>query len=96
VPEQFAKWIKSNAAIISVSVVLFVQIGSSIWWTAVLSQRVSDLERVVARNTILVDKIPTMEQQDGQIVKLLDKVAVALDRLNERLWQHQVETNQKK
>lgn len=92
VAKSLSRWLKYNAAVVSIAVVLFVQIGSSIWWTAVLSKRVEDLERIAAKHTVVVERIPVMEEQDKQILRLLDRVTQTLEKLNDRLWEHHLES----
>ena len=91
--EKALSWFRRNAALISLASALLLQGGATIWWTAVLSQRVSEVEQKVAKNTVLVDQIPVMQSRDDQIIKLLDKISSDVFRLNDRLWEHHQATS---
>lgn len=94
--ERLAGWFRRNTGIVTLAVMLLVQGGATIWWTAVLSQRVTTVETQVARNTVFVDKIPVMEQTDKQVLSLLEKISADVCKLGDRLWEHNQATAGKK
>jgi len=79
-------WLRKNAAILGIAGALLLQGGATIWWTAVLSQRVQVIEGKVSQSEPIISQIPVMQNQEAQIMAMLEKISCDLNKLNDRLW----------
>ncbi len=85
--DRAVTWIRRNAGLLSLAGALLLQGGATIWWTAILSQRVTQVERVVADNQPKIEQIPAMKESDQKILMMLEKISSDVNRLNDRLWE---------
>ena len=84
--DHAVSWLRKNTAIIGIAGALLLQGGATIWWTAVLSQRVNAIEIKVSQSEPVISQIPVMQNQEAQIMAMLEKISCDLNKLNDRLW----------
>ena len=84
--DHAVSWLRKNTAIIGIAGALLLQGGATIWWTAVLSQRVNAIEIKVSQSGPIISQIPVMQNQEAQIMAMLEKISCDLNKLNDRLW----------
>lgn len=84
--DHAVSWLRRNAAIVGIAGALLLQGGATIWWTAILSQRVLVIENKVSQAEPILNQIPVMQSQEAQIFAMLEKISCDLNKLNDRLW----------
>lgn len=84
--DHAVSWLRKNTAIIGIAGALLLQGGATIWWTAILSQRVNAIESKVSQAEPVISQIPVMQNQEAQIMAMLEKISCDLNKLNDRLW----------
>ena len=84
--DHAVSWQRKNTAIIGIAGALMLQGGATIWWTAILSQRVNAIESKVSQSEPIINQIPVMQNQEAQIMAMLEKISCDLNKLNDRLW----------
>jgi hypothetical protein len=84
--DNVVSWLRKNTAIIGIAGALLLQGGATIWWTAILSQRVNAIESKVSQSEPIINQIPVMQNQEAQIMAMLEKISCDLNKLNDRLW----------